>query len=50
MPLSIVGFYKKRAVIILTGGRDSGHGAWMWREIKRLPQRAERGDTGTSLL
>ena len=50
MPLSILGFQKKAAVIILTGGRDYGHGEWMWNGMKELRERADRAFTGTSLL
>ena len=50
MPLPILGFYRQRAVIILTGGSDYGHGGWMWSGMKGLAERADRAVMGTSLL
>lgn len=50
MPFIIVGLSWNDAVIILTGGSDYGHGAWMWSGMKRLWDRADRAVTGASLL
>jgi len=50
MPLSIFGLYRIGAVIILTAGGDCSHGGWIWSEMKRLRERADRAFTGTSLL
>ena len=50
MPLFILGLYWNGAVIILTRGRDYGHGGWMWSGMKGLRERADRAVTGTSLL
>src|SRR4029077_11061195 len=49
MPLSIFNLYRNGAVIILTGGRDLGHGGCMWSGMRGLRERADRAVMGTSL-